>query len=129
MDQKSKLTKIVLDTLEIDSTPKSIKKHIPIWFRNPRKKEKGGLRLTEEGFSQLVRADIKFYTIKIEETFEFNNQLLIWIDNNLDCPFYISQKKIFVFGEKLAVQLALLSGDLQKLRRAKIRFQQKVLDC
>ena len=125
MNQKSKITKIVLTSIGIDPTPQMIKKYITIWFFNSRTKETGGLRLTEEGFTQLAKADIKYYVIRCDEPFEFNNQMLVWMDNNLECPFFICSKKIFVFGEKLAVQLALFSGDLKKMRRAKIRFQEK----
>ena len=125
MNQKNKITEIVLSSIGIQSTPQMVKKHVPIWFFNARTKEIGGLRLTEEGFTQLAKADIKYYVIRFDEPFEFNNQMLVWMDNNLDCPFFISRGKIFVFGEKLAVQLALFSGDLKRMRRAKIRFQEK----
>lgn len=130
MNPKFEITKKVLESQGIAADEKRIKETILTWWVNPRTKSKGGLRLTEQGFSCFKQADIKYYEIKFDETIFFNNELIIWIDQNLDCPFYITNKKIWVFGERTAVQLVLFSGNIQKFQRAQKRFleKQKCLD-
>lgn len=126
MNQKLEITKKVLEILQLDSSDEKIKKIIPVWWQNPRRKEKGGLRLTDQGFEAFCRANIKFYEIKSEDPIIFTNQLSIWIDQNIDCPFHIKHKKIFVFGAKTAVQLVLFSGNIQKYFQAHKRYQEKI---
>ena len=125
MNQKYEITKAVLKTLEIPADEKRIRRTIPTWWVSTRRKDKGGLRLTEQGFEALCKADIKYYEIKFDEPIYFTNQLAIWIDQNIDCPFYLTNRKIYVFGEKMAVQLVLFEGNIQKFQRAHERFKQK----
>jgi hypothetical protein len=126
MNQKIKLTKLVLDAVGIAADDLRVKKTIPTWWVNPRKKEIGGLRLTEQGFHAFQTADIKSYEIRFDEPLFLTNELTIWLDQNMDCPYYLTGKKIWVFGERTAVQLVLFSGDLQKFFRAKKRFANKI---
>jgi hypothetical protein len=125
MNPKYEITKIVLESLGLTADEKRIKQTIPTWWVNPRNKEKGGLRLTDQGFECLVKADIKCYEIKFEEPIIYTNQLAIWIDQNIEFPFYITKRSIHVFGEKLAVQLVLFSGNIAKFHRAQKRFAEK----
>lgn len=125
MNQKFEITKLVLEITGVSFDKKRIEKTIPIWWQNPRRKEKGGLRLTEQGFEALQKADIKSYEIKFDEPLIPTNKLIVWIDQNIDCPYYITSKKIWVFGEKTAVQLVLFSGNIQKFQRAHERFSEK----
>lgn len=126
MNQKTKITELVLKSAGLNVDQGRIKKTIPTWWANPRNKEKGGLRLTEQGFEAFQTANIKCYEIKFEEPLFLTNQLTIWLDQNMDCPYYLTNKKIWVFGEHMAVQLVLFSGDLQKFFRAKKRFAEKI---
>jgi hypothetical protein len=125
MNQKFEVTKFVLETQGLPFDEKRIQKTIPTWWQNPRKKDAGGLRLTEQGFDALQKADIKSYEIKFEEPLVLTNKLTIWLDQNLDCPYYITSKKIWVFGERTAVQLVLFSGNIAKYHRAHERFLAK----
>lgn len=125
MNQKYELTRIVLETSGIEASPERIRKTIPTWWFNTRQKEKGGLRLTDQGFECLQKADIKSYELKFDEPIQFTNELILWIDQNIDCPYYLTKKKMWVFGEKTAVQLVLFSGNIAKLFRASKRFQEK----
>lgn len=125
MNQKFDITKIVLESQGIDASDQRIQKTIPTWWVNPRQKEKGGLRLTEQGFNALQTADIKCYELKYDEPIVFTNELIIWMDQNIDCPFYITGRKIWLFGEKTAVQLVLFSGNIAKFHRAQKRFLDK----
>lgn len=129
MNQKFELTKLLLTHLGKDTTDQNIRKYLPVFWINPRKKNQGGLRLTEKGFDLMLSADFKTYEIKIEDEIIWTNDFTIWLDQNLECPFYITNKKIWVFGERMAVQLVLFSGNIQKFYRAKKRFNaKKVLD-
>jgi len=126
MNPKHEITKIVLEANGLIADEKRIKQTIPIWWVNPRKKEKGGLRLTEQGFECLQQADIKYYEIRFDEPIFVTNKLAIWIDQNINCPFYLNNKRIWVFGEKMAVQLILFSGNISKFQRAQERFTEKL---
>jgi hypothetical protein len=126
MNPKIEITKCVAEQLGLVSDDKAIKQLCQIWWRNPRGKEKGGLGLTEQGFECMKNADIKVHRVKFDEPIQITNALLIWIDNNIDCPFYITQKEIYLFGEKMAVKLVLFSGNIQKLYRAQQRFEEKL---
>lgn len=125
MNLKHNITKLVLDTLGLPADENRIKKTIPTWWFSTRNKDKGGLRLTEQGFEALQKADIKCYEIKFDEPIFITNELIIWIDQNINCPFYLTHRKIWVFGEKTAVQLVLFSGNIAKFHRAKKRFTEK----
>lgn len=125
MSPKFEITKVALESLALPATDSRVAATIPTWWVNPRKKVKGGLRLTEQGFDCLTKAGIKSYEMKFEEQITFNNELLVWMDQNIDCPFYITNKKINVFSEKIAVQLVLFAGNIAKLHRAQKRFAEK----
>lgn len=125
MNQKQEITRLALESIGIVADEKRIKQTIPIWWQNSRDKTDGGLRLTSQGFECLTQAGIKSYEIKFEETLSFNNGLIVWMDQNLDCPFFITHKKIWVFAEKTAVQLVLFAGDINRLKRAKEKSKEK----
>lgn len=114
-----------MTALGLEVNPKSVKKIMPVWWNNPRTKPTGGLQLTELGFDSLTKADIKSHKIKTDSPIQYTSQLIIWMDNNIDCPFYITKKEIYVFGEHMAVQLILFSGDIVQLHSAAKRFAEK----
>lgn len=121
MKQKIEVTKYVAEQLKLATDEKSIKKLIPVFWQNPRDKEKGGLRLTDKGFEKLKEADIKVHRVRFEEPVQYTNQLIIWLDNFIDCPWYVTNREIFVFSEKMAVQLVLFSGNIAKFSAAKAK--------
>lgn len=121
MKPKIEITKYVAEQLQLVTDEKSIKKLIPVFWQNPRDKEKGGLRLTDKGFESLKLADIKVHRVRFEEPVQYTNQLIIWLDNFIDCPWYITNREIFVFSEKMAVQLVLFSGNIAKFSAAKAK--------
>jgi hypothetical protein len=121
MKQKIEITKYVAEQLKLATDDRSIKKIIPVFWQNPRDKEKGGLRLTDKGFESLKEADIKVHRVRFEEPVQYTNQLIIWLDNFIDCPWYVTNREIFVFSEKMAVQLVLFSGNIAKFSAAKAK--------
>jgi hypothetical protein len=123
MNLKTEITKHILETMGLEANDTRVRKTIPTWWYSTRQKEKGGLRLTEQGFEAFQKAGIKDYRVKFEDTIHFTNQLIIWLDQFIDCPFYLRNKEIYVFNEKIAVQLVLFSGNIQKYTSAKVMSQ------
>lgn len=119
MNLKVELTKKILEILNLDSSQQNIQKIIPVWWYSTRKKSTGGLQLTSVGFEAFIKADIKNYKIKFLEPIVLSNKLVLWLDNYIDCPFYLRSKEVYVFSEKTAVQLMLFSGNIQKFTEAK----------
>jgi len=120
MDVKQELTKIISTQLGWPTDSKALAKNHSIVWQNPRKKDIGGLRLTDEGYTVFTeQMDIKAYDIEFPKEFTLTNQVTIWLDRFIDGPYYITKKSIVVFKEKTAVQLILFSGDVQKFGLAK----------
>ena len=119
LDIKNDVTKYTMERLNLEINEKTVKQTIPLWWKNFRKKPTGGLRLTQQGYACLKNADLKDYRIAFETPIEFTGQLVIWLDRFIDCPFYLTDEEIFVFSEKMAVQLILFAGDLQRFGAAK----------
>ena len=44
----------------------------------------------------------------------FTPQTYLWLDEFVDCPYYVDKKKILVTMEKMALQLMLFAGDITK---------------
>lgn len=121
MMQKIEITKQILNILTPEYSEKDVQRAVGSLWVSTRKKEFGGLRLTENGFDCLTKADIKSYKIEFEQPIQLTNQLVIWLDNFMDCPFYLTKKEIFVFSEKMAVQLVLFAGDIKQYVSIKAR--------
>ena len=119
MSQKTELTQYVLKELGKSHDDKYVKDMLPRFWVNPRQKETGGLRLTEDGYKWLKEADIKDYKIDIPKGTFWSNQLIIWLDQFIESPFYLTPKSIFVFNERMAIQLVLFSGNVAKFGLAK----------
>jgi hypothetical protein len=114
MDQRTEITRYVLQQAEKPHDDAYVKKMLPAFWMNPRQKIKGGLRLTDSGWDWLRQADLKYYQIDLPKEVEWTNQLIIRLDQFIECPFYLTKKSIYVFGERMAVQLVLFSGNIQK---------------
>ena len=121
MNQKTEITKYVMTHLNVEITDKTLKKYNSILWQNIRQKPIGGLRLTEQGFKSLVGADIKAHKVSFQDTIEYSNQLIIWLDQLIDCPWYVTSTEIYVFNEKLAIQLVLFSGNIARFSAAKVK--------
>lgn len=118
-NQKFKLTKMLLEALELPHNDSDVKKAILYWWSNNREKTLGGLKLTDIGLFAFKKAGIKEYYIPFEQPIRLTNQLYLWLDHFVDCPFYVTNNDITVFSEKMAVQLILFSGNIYKYGMAK----------
>jgi len=96
-----------------------------LWWYNIRDKDKGGLRLTTEGFDVLKKLELAVYEIPFPLDMTLTTQIIIFLDNFIDCPYYLTNKSIFVTMEKKAVELTLFSGDLRKYGLTKALSRQK----
>ena len=122
MDTKLKLTKEFLKDSGLPDDEKSLEKYLWTWWVNPRLNGDRSLGLTTQGYEVISKdVGLKFYQIDLPNNIEITNQLIIWLDKFIDCPWYMTKRSIFVSREKIAVQLVLFSGDLQKFGKAKDR--------
>lgn len=113
---KDAYTKAFLQAAELPVNEKNIKDYKALWWWSFRKKDQGGLRLTEQALEFIEEhAKIKTYKIEFPKEFAFTPQVLLWLDNYIDSPFFVNKKHIIVMKEKAAFELYLLSGDVRKL--------------
>lgn len=121
MDMKDKYTEAFLKAAGILADPDAIKKHRVKWWTNIRSKDTG-LRLTEAGLD-FVRdcANIRIYEISALEELALTPQVLLWMDEFLESPYFISDlrtrayTKIYVLKERAAFELYLYAGDIRKM--------------
>ena len=120
MNQKIEITHYAAEQLGLPTDDRSIRNHKRLWWQNLRIKDRGGLQLTTAGYKTLVQAGIRDLKVKYDAEFEYNNQFILMLDNHIEVPWYITPKAIHVFNDRLAVQLVLFSGNIERLVRAKI---------
>jgi len=125
MNWKDTYTKIFLKQLGLATSEPNVKQYMPIWWANLRNKEKGGLRLTEEGYKMLQEIDLVTYDIPYPKDMPLTTQVITFLDQFIDCPYYLSTRSITVTNEKKAVELTLFSGDLRKYGLTKAMTRQK----
>jgi hypothetical protein len=76
--------------------------------------------MTDIGFNlSSQKIGLKFYRINLFTLEAPTNQLIIWLDKFIDCPYYFTEDYIMVSKEKVAVQLILFDGDLFRFGKAK----------
>ena len=76
--------------------------------------------MTEEALNFIEEyAKIKTYKIEFPKEFSFTPQVLVWLDNFIDSPFFVNKKHIVVMKEKAAFELYLFSGDVRKMGHSK----------
>ena len=112
MNWKDTYTKIFLNQLGKTSNEITVKEFFPLWWKNTR--ENGGLRLTDEGFDILTEIDLATYEVPFPRDMPVTTKVIIFLDNFIDCPYYLTNRAIHVTSEKKAMELHLFSGDLRK---------------
>ena len=115
MTSKETYTKVFLKQLDQPVNNLSVRSALAEWWRNPRSKAKGGMRLTEEGYRMMTEdLDISFYEVPYAPDMNFTTQIIIWLDNFIDCPYYLDKRSMFVSDDKKALELHMFSGDIKK---------------
>ena len=115
MDRKTAYTRTFLLLKAQPLHEESIKASYFAWWQNVRENyESRSLRLTKIGLEWLESLDFKTYTIKFPNKIIFTPQTYLWLDEFVDCPYFVDKSKIIVTMEKMALQLMLFAGDITK---------------
>lgn len=115
MFNKDDYTKKFLQAADIQIEDNLVKEKITEWWYNLRSKDSGGLRLTKKGLDFVINdAKLKSYNIKFPGKFTITPQILVWLDQFIETPYFITKKDITVFSERSAFELYLFSGDVKK---------------
>ena len=114
MPSKTTYTKIFLKELGKSTNDASVKEFMPLWWQNTRNKDSGGLRLTDKGYETLLELGLTTYDVPYPKDMPITTQVIIFLDQFIDCPYYLTNRSITVTNEKKAVELTLFSGDLRK---------------
>lgn len=125
MNWKETYTKLFLKELGKSTNDAAVKEYMPLWWKNTRDKGTGGLRLTNAGFEVVLQIDLATYDIPFSKDMPLTTQVIIFLDQFIDCPYYLTDKSITVTNEKKAVELTLFSGDLRKYGITKALTRQK----
>ena len=128
MDTKTAYTRTFMDLLQQTIHDESIKANYYTWWQNVRESYQArSLRLTRDGLKMLEELDIKTYVIKFPDKIIFTPQTYLWLDEFVDCPYYVDKKQIYVTLEKMALQLMIFAGDITKygLARAMSQMDEK----
>jgi len=128
MNWKHTYTKIFLKQLGQATSETNVKQYMPLWWQNTRNKGAGGLRLTDEGMNILQQIGLATYDIPYPKEMPLTTQIIIFLDQFIDCPYYLTNRSITVTNEKKAVELTLFSGDLRKYGLTKALNRQKKED-
>lgn len=122
-------TKLFLKSSEQAITEENIKISKRRWWVNTRKKQQGGLRLTDEGLNFVTNVlNLSIYEIPFPATLDLKPEVVVFLDRFLDCPYYLSEVSITVTNERKCFELHLFSGDVQKYGLIKAMARQKRLD-
>lgn len=120
MDKKDIYTRSMLKAAFDEISDTLVKEKKILWWYNLRPKKVGGLRLTEEGIDFVINeAKIQTYSVILPSELKITSQILIWLDNFIASPYYLSKKEIIVTEEKTAFELYLFSGDIEKFGYSK----------
>lgn len=114
MSNKVVYTRVFLSQLGKSTNLISVNEHIPLWWSNTRKNRDNGLRLTAEGLSMIQGLDIQIYDIPFPKEMSLTSEVLVYLDEFINCPYYISRNSIVVTSERKAVELTLFSGDIRR---------------
>ncbi len=128
MDVKTAYTQTFLMLKEQPLHEESIKKTYFTWWQNVREKYSArSLRLTKIGLEFIEECDVKTYSIKFPAKIVFTPQTYLWLDEFVDCPYFVDKKQIVVTMEKMALQLMMFAGDITKygLARAMSKADEK----
>ena len=115
MDRKTAYTRTFMQLPEQPIHDETVKTNYYTWWQNVRESYQArSLRLTKQGFEMLESIDLKTYTVKFPQKIIFTPQTYLWLDEFVDCPYFVDKAKIIVTMEKMALQLMLFAGDVTK---------------
>jgi len=126
MNWKESYTKVFLKQLDQSINDLNLRSYMAEWWQNPRSKTTGGMRLTDEGF-RMMSEDLKisFFEVPYAPDMTMTTQIIIWLDNFIDCPYYLGKRSISVTDDKKALELHMFSGDIKKYGISKALARQE----
>lgn len=108
-------TRVFLKSADMAVTEENVSVYLRKWFMNTRKKEEGGLRLTDIGFEFVTETlDLKTYEVPFPVTLDLKPQVILFLDKFIDCPYYLTPDSITVLSERKNFELHLFAGDVQQ---------------
>jgi hypothetical protein len=108
-------TKIFLNELGRSTDEATVKLHLTKWWQSKRTKNGGGLRLSDDGYSFLAgELGLQEYEVPFTDKIELSPQTIIFFDQFLDCPYYLTNQSLTVFSEKKSFELYMFSDDIRK---------------
>ena len=123
---KETYTKVFLKQADIAISDVTMKEYMSKLWQNTRVKDQGGLRLTDAGIEFLKnKLELAPYEIPFPKDFELTTNTIIWLDQFIDCPYWLCKYSIEVTDEKKALELHLFSGDVKKYGLTKALNRQK----
>lgn len=115
MIDKETYTKIFLKQADKSVDDANVKLHLNKWWYSKRTKKIGGLRLSDEGYEFLIEIlKLQEHEIPFTEQIELSPNVIIFLDQYLECPYYLTYKSLIVFREKEAFKLHMFSDDIRK---------------
>jgi hypothetical protein len=115
MDVKTAYTRTFMQLLKQPDHEETLKSCYYTWWQNVRESYQArSLRLTKQGLDIVKRLEIKTYIIKFPDKIIFTPQTFLWLDEFVDCPYYVDKKQIVVTMERMALQLMMFAGDVTK---------------
>ena len=126
MNWKEAYTKIFLKEASKSVNESTMQEFMPVWWQNNRSKDKGGLRLTDQGMEFITEEiELTTYEVPFPKDFTMTSNTLVWLDEFIDCPYWIGRHGMIVTNEKKALELHLFSGDVKKYGINKALSKQK----
>jgi hypothetical protein len=126
MNWKETYTKIFLKNANISINQNTLKEYLPMWWKNSRAKDVGGLRLTDKGLDFITKKlELKTYEVPFPIDFSVTTQTIIFLDRFITCPYFLADDGIIVTNEKKAMELMLFSGDIRKYGISKAMSRQE----
>jgi hypothetical protein len=115
MDVKTVYTRTFMQLLNQPAHEETLKTYYYTWWQNVRESYQArSLRMTKSGLEILKKLEIKTYSIKFPDKIIFTPQTFLWLDEYVDCPYYVDKKQIIVSMERMALQLMMFAGDVTK---------------
>jgi hypothetical protein len=115
MDVKTAYTRTFMQLLNHPDHEETLKTYYYTWWQNVRESYQArSLRMTKLGLEILKKLEIKTYSIKFPDKIIFTPQTFLWLDEFVDCPYFVDKKQIVVSMERMALQLMMFAGDVTK---------------
>jgi hypothetical protein len=127
MTEQEYYTEIFKKELIANPLSYAVKDYKKLWL-NPVKKPKGGLRLSEFGYKVLSEhLDLAGYAILLPKNLDLKPHVLVYLDQFLNCPYYLDKMTITVYSERKAIELHLFAGDIAQYGLNKAKSRQRDL--